>query len=99
MQMMKAKPKKRMWGLVGESGLLIFHGGIRRQPADSQNQTNASLQKMMTAMAEKEVSPAQLSTAESLITLVQGKVAGTEGRRKDFSRDVTTTLHLSRSAG
>lgn len=38
---------------------------------------------MMMAMAEKEVSPAQLSTAESLITLVQGKVAGTEGRHKE----------------
>lgn len=98
MQMMTAY-QKRMRGLVGGRGALISQEGIRRQPADSRNQTNASLQKMMMAMAEKEVSPAQPSTAESLIGLVHRKVAGTEGTQKDFTRNITTTLHLSRSAG
>lgn len=71
---------------MGGRGALISQEGIRRQPADSQSQTNASLQNMMMAMAEKEVSPAQPSTAESVIALVQRKAAGTEGTQKDFTR-------------
>lgn len=67
---------------------------IRRQPADSQNQRTAS-----TVNEDSGRERGVTGSAKCLFRPENRKAAGTEVTHKDFKRTITTTLHLSRSAG
>lgn len=72
---------------------------IRGEGADKIKEL-PSLQKKRTITTERGVtSSARRRLLRVFFTPVHGKVAGTEVTHGDFRRTVTTTLHLSRSAG
>ncbi len=106
MQMTTAKPKEGVLGICGRKGrgaALISHRRNNTETTSTQPKKKKKIKELPPhskwGQWQRERETGVTGSAKRLFRPENRKVAGTEVTHKDFRRTITTTLHLSRSAG